>query len=47
MIRSGAEQLAVPHVLAIFPGIAILIAGFSFNMLGDGLRAITDPKLYK
>lgn len=47
MIRSGVEQLAVSHWLAIFPGIAILITVLSFNMLGDGLRDITDPKLYE
>ena len=47
MIRSGVEQLAVSHSLAIFPGIAILVTVLSFNMLGDGLRDITDPKLYE
>ncbi len=47
MIRSGVEQLAVSHWLAIFPGIAILVTVLSFNMLGDGLRDITDPKLYE
>ncbi len=47
MIRSGVEQLAVSHWLAVFPGIAILITVLSFNMLGDGLRDITDPKLYE
>jgi len=47
MIRSGVEQLAVSHWLAIFPGIAILLTVLSFNMLGDGLRDISDPKLYE
>jgi peptide/nickel transport system permease protein len=26
------------------PGIAILVASFSFNLLGDGLREVLDPK---
>jgi peptide/nickel transport system permease protein len=31
--------------LAIFPGLAISIAVFGFNMLGDALRDLLDPKL--
>jgi peptide/nickel transport system permease protein len=29
---------------AIFPGIAIFLAVFGFNLLGDGLRDVLDPK---
>lgn len=29
---------------AIFPGIAIFLAVFGFNLLGDGLRDVFDPK---
>ena len=47
MIRSGVQQLTISHWLAVFPGLAILITVLSFNMLGDGLRDITDPKLYE
>ncbi len=47
MIRSGVQQLTISHWLAIFPGVAILVTVLSFNMLGDGLRDITDPKLYE
>lgn len=32
---------------SIFPGIAIFIAVLSFNLLGDGLREILDPKTRK
>ena len=35
-----------PHN-AIFPGIAITIAVLGFNMLGDGLREILDPRVSK
>jgi peptide/nickel transport system permease protein len=31
--------------MAIFPGIAISLAVFGFNMLGDALRDLRDPKL--
>ncbi|WP_200773741.1 nickel transporter permease [Tepidimicrobium xylanilyticum] len=33
-----------PH-LTLFPGIAIVITIFAFNVLGDGLRDALDPKL--
>jgi len=32
---------------AIFPGIAIFITVLSFNLLGDGLREVLDPKTRK
>ena len=31
--------------LAIFPGLAIMLAVLSFNLLGDGLRDALDPRL--
>lgn len=45
MIRSGIDQLWNAPWLSIFPGLALLIAILSFNMVGDGIRDITDPKL--
>ena len=33
-----------PH-LAIFPGLAIMITTLGFNLLGDGLRDLGDPRL--
>ena len=46
MLRSGAEEFAesAPWV-PIFPGIAISLAVFGFNLFGDALRDILDPKL--
>jgi peptide/nickel transport system permease protein len=32
-----------PH-LVVFPGLAIFLATLSFNLLGDGLRDVLDPK---
>ena len=31
--------------LAVFPGIAIVIAVMGFNLIGDALRETLDPKL--
>lgn len=35
---------SAPHVM-IFPGLAISLAVLGFNLLGDGLRDVLDPKL--
>lgn len=40
----GLAQMLQGPWLAIFPGIAISIAVFGFNMLGDALRDLLDPK---
>ena len=32
-----------PHI-ALFPGLAIVITVLGFNLLGDGLRDVLDPK---
>jgi peptide/nickel transport system permease protein len=46
MLRGGAQEYAesAPWV-AIFPGIAISLAVFGFNLFGDALRDWLDPKL--
>lgn len=30
--------------LALFPGVALMLAVFTFNLLGDGLRDLIDPR---
>lgn len=45
MIRDGFEAILDAPWLCIYPGLAILALIFSLNMLGDGLRDATDPKL--
>jgi peptide/nickel transport system permease protein len=45
MIRQGVDVLINAPGISIYSGLAILITILSFNMLGDGLRDITDPKL--
>ena len=46
MLRGGAQEYAesAPWV-AIFPGIAISLAVFGFNLFGDALRDWFDPKM--
>lgn len=46
MVRLGVDFLAVAPWVSVFAGLAILISIFGFNLLGDGLRDISDPKLY-
>jgi peptide/nickel transport system permease protein len=41
----GLQYMLQAPWLAIFPGLAISIAVFGFNMLGDALRDLLDPKL--
>jgi peptide/nickel transport system permease protein len=44
MLSDGRSVLLTdPHV-AIFSGLAILIAVLGFNLLGDGLRDVLDPR---
>ncbi|QXM26322.1 ABC transporter permease [Elioraea tepida] len=45
MMRDGFENILDAPWLAIFPGIAILLLVLGLNMVGDGLRDATDPKL--
>jgi peptide/nickel transport system permease protein len=46
MLQGGAELYAesAPWV-AIFPGLAITLAVFGFNLFGDAVRDMLDPKL--
>ena len=41
----GRRNLETAPYLAIFPGLAISIVVLAFNMLGDALRDILDPRL--
>ncbi|MGD2143612.1 MAG: ABC transporter permease [Anaerolineae bacterium] len=45
MIRDGVKWLTNAPYLSVFPGLAILITVLAFNMAGDGLRDVADPKL--
>lgn len=45
MIRDGTQYLTSAPWVSIYPGLAILVTVFAFNLLGDGLRDILDPRL--
>ncbi|RMF85833.1 MAG: ABC transporter permease, partial [Nitrospinota bacterium] len=46
MVRAGVNQLTNAPWLSIFPGLAIMLAVLAFNLIGDGLRDVMDPKLH-
>ncbi len=45
MINAGMTFLAIDPWLVTVPGFAIMVTVIAFNMLGDGLRDISDPRL--
>ena len=44
MLSEGRQYLEFATHLAVFPGLAIMIAVLGFNLLGDGLRDALDPR---
>ena len=45
MVAEGASfMVSGEWWIALFPGIALMIAVFCFNLLGDGLRDVVDPQ---
>ena len=45
MIAQSRNYLPAAWWYALFPGLAILVTVLGFNLLGDGLRDIVDPRL--
>ena len=44
MIASGRDYLLDQWWVATMPGLAIFVVSLGFNLLGDGLRDVLDPK---
>ncbi len=44
MVSEGQPYFTTAWWVLTFPGIAILVTAFAFNLLGDGLRDLLDPK---
>ena len=45
MLGQGRGAIfAAPHIV-LFPGLAIMLTVLGFNLLGDGLRDVLDPRL--
>lgn len=47
MLQSAQNQITDQPLLAIFPGLLILLTVLSFNVLGDVLRNALEPKMVK
>lgn len=46
LIRQGAEYIiSGQYWVALFPGIALVVAVFGFNLMGDGIQELMDPRL--
>ena len=44
MVSQGQSYFTTQWWLVTFPGLAILFTALAFNLLGDGLRDVLDPK---
>ena len=44
MVAEGQNYFTTSWWVVTFPGLAILVTAFAFNLLGDGLRDLLDPK---
>ncbi len=45
LVSSGIDYVNTAPWLIIFPGLTILVIALGFNLLGDGIRDILDPRL--
>lgn len=45
MLSTGRDYLRQAPWLSIYPGLAIFLAVIGFNLLGDGLRDLLDPRM--
>ncbi len=45
VLTSGKDFIHVAWWLSVFPGLAILFTVLAFNLIGEGLRDVLDPRL--
>ncbi|MDJ1637402.1 ABC transporter permease [Agrobacterium rhizogenes] len=45
MVRDGFQVILSSPYLALFPSLAILLLVLAFNLIGDGLRDLIDPRM--
>lgn len=45
LAKAGSGYVEAGPWLAVFPGLALTLAVFGFNLLGDALRDVLDPRL--
>jgi peptide/nickel transport system permease protein len=47
MVSSGRRYILDQWWVATIPGLAIFVVSLAFNLLGDGLRDVLDPRQKK
>jgi peptide/nickel transport system permease protein len=45
ILTAGKDNIQVAWWLSVYPGMAILITVLGYNLLGEGIRDATDPRL--
>jgi peptide/nickel transport system permease protein len=45
MLNEAQTQMFQAPLLAVYPGVAIMLSVLGLNLIGDGLRDLLDPKL--
>src|SRR5579864_3145519 len=45
MLSAARQYMLIDPWIAIFPGVAIALTVLGFNLLGDGLRDLLDPRI--
>ena len=45
MLNETKSFMVISPEQAIFPGLIIFVTVLGFNLLGDGLREVLDPKM--
>ena len=45
MLNEAQSQLFQAPLLALYPGLAIVLSVLGLNLMGDDLRDLMDPKL--
>ena len=45
MLKSGMQDLVEAPWISTFPGVVLLITVLGFNLLGDGMRDVLDPRM--
>ncbi len=45
MLNEAQSQMFQAPLLAVYPGVAIMLSVLGLNLMGDGLRDLLDPKL--
>jgi peptide/nickel transport system permease protein len=45
LVTEGISYVFTAPWLIVFPGLTILIVVLGFNLLGDGVRDVLDPRL--